>query len=333
MDLRRVDLNLLVAFDMLMAERSVTGAARRLSISQSTMSATLTRLRRLFGDPIMIKQGRGLVATPLAEALAEPVRELLNGIETVLEQRDAFDPAHAERTFSVIANDYLTMTFLQPLIARLSTEAPGIRLHIFPTGDDFTDQLRHHRADLLVMPLEAFEDHAQFPHRVLFRDRYLVAVDKDHPDVGDEITYEQFTTLPYLATSSGHLRGLSEMQLDFLGVPRNTEITAGFGMTPFLLKGTRLCALVHERLGRKFETAAGIKLLEPPIPRLQPITEIMAWTPRTDRDPAHRWFRQRLLALAEEEFVASGTQGTSSAPAPDAASPPARVSPRRPRAS
>ncbi|WP_147263038.1 LysR family transcriptional regulator [Geodermatophilus sp. TF02-6] len=301
MDLRRVDLNLLVAFDLLMTERSVTRAAQRLSVGQSAMSSTLGRLRRLFDDPLLTREGHGLVATPLAESLAEPVRQLLTGIESVLALQGEFDPATERRTFSVIANDYLTMTFLQPLIARLSTEAPGIRLRIFPTGDDFAEQLLRHRADLLVMPREAFEGHAEFHHRVLFRDRYLVAVDKDHPEVGEEITLEQFSTLPYLATSSGHLRSLAEMQLDFLGVPRNTEITAGFGMAPFLLSGTRLITLVHERLAHKIGEAAGIRLLEPPIPRLQPITEIMAWTTRTDRDPGHRWFRQCLIDLAERE--------------------------------
>lgn len=300
MDLRRIDLNLLVAFDMLMTERSVTRAAQRLAIGQSAMSSTLARLRRLFDDPLLARDGRGLVATPLAESLAGPIREVLTSIEGVLAVKDSFDPATAERTFSVIANDYLTMTFLQPLIARLSTEAPGIRLHIFPTGDNFADQLRRHEADLLVIPQEAFEEHAQFNHRVLFQDRYLLAVDKDHPEVGDEITLEQFSTLPYLATSSGHRRSLAEMQLDFFGIPRNTEITAGFGMAPFLLSGTRLITLVHERLADKVGEAAGIRLMEPPIPRLQPITEIMAWTSRTERDAGHRWLRQCLIDLASE---------------------------------
>lgn len=295
-----MDLNLLVAFDMLMTERSVTGAAHRLSVGQSAMSSTLNRLRKLFNDPVMTRDGRRLVATPLAESMADPVRDILNEIENVLGQRNEFDPTSADQMYSIIANDYLTMTFLQPLIARLSTEAPGIRLHIFPTGDDFADRLRRHRADLLVIPQEAFEEHAEFHFQVLFRDRFLVAVDKDHPEVGDEITLEQFSSLPYLAPSSGYVRSLSEMQLDFLGVPRNTEITAGFGTAPFLLRGTRLITLVPERLAHKIGEAAGIRLLEPPVPRLQPITEIMAWTNRTDAVAAHRWLRQTLIELAAE---------------------------------
>lgn len=189
-------------------------AAQRHSVGQSAMPSTLARLRRAFDDPLLTRDVRGLVATPLAESLAQPVRELLTGIDDVLALRDEFDPAAAQRTFSVIADDYLTMTFLQPLITR------------------------------------------------------------------------------------------PEMQLDFLGVPRNAEITAGFGMAPFLLSGTRLIALVHERLGDKIREASDIRLLEPPILRLQPITEIMAWASRTDRDPGQRWFRQCLIDLAEHESPA-----------------------------
>ena len=300
MDLRRVDLNLLVAYDLLITERSVSRAAQRMSVGQPAMSAILGRLRKQFGDPLFIREGRGLVPTPLTESLTEPIRDLLSHAEAVLSQNSRFDAATAERTFSVIANDYLTMTFLHPFLARLAVEAPGIRLHIFPTGDDFADQLRRNLVDLLIVPREAMETYAEFPHRVLFRDRYLVAVDEDHPDIGDTISLEQFSTLPYLATSSGHLRSLAEMQLDFLGVPRNVEITTAFGLAPFLLKGTRLITLIHERLADRVAEAAGLKLLEPPIPRLQPITEIMLWTKRTDGDTSHQWLRQRLLDLAQE---------------------------------
>ncbi len=300
MDLRRIDLNLLVAFDALMAERSVTRAAQRLSIGQSAMSSTLARLRRLFDDPILIREGRGLMATPLAEALAEPVAELLAGIEGLLSHRDTFDPATAQRTFSIIASDYVTMTFLQPLIAALATEAPGIRLRISPTSDDAPDRLRRNLTDLLVIPREAFTEHARFPHHVLIRDRYLVAVDKDHPEVRDHITLEQFSRLPYLATASGQRPSLQEMQLDFLGIPRNTEITAEFGLAPFLLAGTQLVTLIHEALARRVGDAAGIRVFDPPIPGFRPITEIMAWTSRTEGDAGNKWLRQRLIDLTVE---------------------------------
>ncbi|PRY39559.1 LysR family transcriptional regulator [Umezawaea tangerina] len=302
-----MDLNLLVAFDMLMTERSVTRAARRLSIGQSSMSATLARLRKLFDDPILVRDGRGSVPTPLAESLATPVHDLLTSVEAVLEPQDSFDPATAVRSFSVIANDYLTMTFLQPFIAGLATAAPGIHLTVQPMGDDAVDRLRRHQADLLVIPREELQEHASFPHRTLFHDRYVVAADRNHPEIGDRITLEQFSTLPYLAASSGRRRSLADKQLDFLGIPRNVGITTGLGVAPFLIRDTRLIALVHERLARLIADAAGIRLLDPPIPDLHPITEIMVWTPRTESDAGHRWLRDALTTLAETDPVGGRT--------------------------
>ncbi|CAJ1510060.1 LysR family transcriptional regulator [[Mycobacterium] burgundiense] len=300
-DLRRIDLNLLVAFEVLVTERSVTRAATRLSVGQSAMSSTLARLRKLLGDPVLVKDGRGLVATPLAESLLTPVRDILGNIEQVLSQRDNFDPTTDARTFSVLVTNYhLTYTFLLPLLARLDVEAPRVRLHIEPTGDDFADRLRRHEVDLLITPRELFPDHRDLPHRALFSDGLVVAVDRDHPEIGDEITYEQFCSLPYIATWMGQHPSLSELQLDHLGVPRNVEVTTEFGIACFLLQGTRLITVVHERLANMVADTANLRLLRPPIEGLQPVTEIMVWTNRTDGDAAHRWLRQRLLELAAE---------------------------------
>ncbi len=135
---------------------------------------------------------------------------------------------------------------------------------------------------------------------MLFRDRYVCAVDADHPDVRDDITLEQFSTLPYLAMSSGPLKSLAELQLDFLGVPRNAEITAGFVAVPFLLKGTRMVTLMHEILARRVAAMAGLRVLKPPIPQLQPITETMVWSVRYDADTGHQWLRRMLIDLAAE---------------------------------
>lgn len=299
MDLRRIDLNLLVAFDALMIERSVTRAALRLSIGQSAMSSTLARLRKELDDPILIRDGRGLVASPFAEVLAPRISHVLSEISEVLSLRESFEPHTAERTFTITANDYVTMTFLQPLIARLASDAPGVRLKIYPSGDDPTGPLRRNQVDLLLIPLEILQDESgDFHTAVLFHDRYLVAVDQDHPELGDSITLEQFSTLPYLATSSGNVRSLAEMQLDIFGIPRNVEITAGFGLAPFLLKGTRLITLIFETLARRIAEPAGIRLLESPVQQLLPITQIMAWTKRTDQDAGNRWLRSCLIDLS-----------------------------------
>ena len=300
MRLSGVDLNLLVAFDALMSERSVTRAAERLSIGQSAMSATLGRLRRLFDDPLLVRQGRVLVATPLAESLIEPVHEALSLIEQTMASRSAFDPTTDHRTFSVVASDYVTLVFLRPLLARLATEAPNARLHLRPVTSDYRDQLRRNQIDLLVMPREVLGQSHEFPTSPLFSDRYVCAVDRQNPEVGNTITLEQFSKQPYLAYNAGPLPSLAEQQLDAAGVERNLEVsTQTFVLAPFLLRGTRLITLLHERLARVVQDQLDLRLLEPPLP-LSPITEVMSWTPRHDHDPAHVWLRGRLHDLASD---------------------------------
>ncbi|WP_213571442.1 LysR family transcriptional regulator [Rhodococcus sp. USK13] len=302
-DLRRIDLNLLVAFEALMSERSVTRAAERLGIGQSAMSSTLGRLRKLLGDPVLVRDGRRLVATPFAESLIEPVRRLLNDAEHLLARRETFNPATDSRTLTVLIVDYhLTLTFLQPVLARLEQEAPGVRLHIEMPGEDFIGRLSRHEVDLLIIPQEAFPDYRQFPHRALFRDRYVVAADAHHPDIGGRISYDQFCTLPYLATWSGRTLSLIERQLDVMGVPRNLEITTDSGVAPFLLRDTRMITVVQERFALAIAKQANLQLSEVPVKNINFSTETMIWSQRTDSDPAHQWLRQ-LLADMSSEFA------------------------------
>jgi DNA-binding transcriptional LysR family regulator len=298
-DLRRVDLNLLVAFDALISERSVTRAARQLNIGQSAMSSTLARLRKLLDDPVLVRNGRELVATPFAESLAKQVREVLGSIEAILARRVDFHPATAARTFTVIASDYCSLTLFTPLLSRLAAEAPGVRLKIAPPAGDYVERLRRNQVDVVVMPREVFTDFGSFPHQFLFSDRFVCAVDADNPDVGETISLEQFSSLPYLATSCGHEVSPAEAQLDQLGITRNTEVTTAFGLAPILLSGTRMIALLHERLARTMAHQTSLRLLEPPMPLL-PINQLMLWNAHAEADPAHQWLRQQLTAMAAE---------------------------------
>ncbi|GAA1640829.1 LysR family transcriptional regulator [Georgenia ruanii] len=303
--LANVDLNVLVALDALLAERSVTRAAERLMIGQSAMSSTLARLRRIFDDPLLVRQGRTLQPTPLAESLAAPVREALAIVEAVLAVRTDFDPTTDHRTFTISASDYIALVLLRPLLERLRETAPNVRVNIVPINPDgFTDALRRNETDLLILPRELLGANVGYPHTALFSDRYLVAVDRDHPEVADEITVEQFSTLPYLAYRAGTLIGLPENQLEQQQIPRNLEVTAqSFVVAPFLLRGTGLIMLIHEHLGRLLAEQANLRLLEPPMP-LVPLQETMIWTSRHTADVAHQWLRARLLELAGE--IAAG---------------------------
>lgn len=300
MDLTRVDLNLLVAFDALMAERNVTRAAERLNVGQSAMSATLGRIRKLFGDPILVRQGRHLAPTPIAEDLAGPVRAALAELQVLLEPHSrSFDPANDSRSFKIMASDYVTLVFLHEMLVRLTHEAPKVRLHLEPLSLDFTGKLQDNEVDLLIVPAGVNSRYAKYPHSALFTDRYVCAVAVDNPDVGEQINLTEFSELPYVATLVGGRPSLAEEQLNSLGIPRNSELTTSMTLAPFLLRGTKLMTLIHEKLGRLVADEVELRLLEAPM-ELAPVEEQMVWNERHDADPAHQWLRATLLSLVSE---------------------------------
>ncbi|HEY9389188.1 MAG TPA: LysR family transcriptional regulator [Mycobacteriales bacterium] len=300
MNLRNVDLNLLVALDALLAERSVSRAGQRIGLSQPAMSGALGRLRKLFGDPLLVRVGRDLELTRNAEDLVVPVREILTRIEQTIQTRPAFVPANDSRAFSISASDYATLVLLVPFLRALAVEAPGVTINILPRSSDARRLLHTDQADLVIEPRELLGQ-TEFPSRHLFGDRWLCAVDADNPHVPvSRITWEQYLALPHLIYSIGADRrlNLADQHLEALGVRRRIEITVeSFLLVPFLLQGTPLASLVLERVARRLTGATNLRTLEPPL-ALPDINETMYWHPRHTTDPAHRWLRERLHTAA-----------------------------------
>jgi DNA-binding transcriptional LysR family regulator len=297
-NLRNLDLNLLVTLDALLAERNVTRAAARLSLGQPATSTALRRLRRMFDDPLLVRNGRMMELTPLAQALVVPVREVLQGIDGLLTIRPAFDPGTDQCSFSVMASDYVALILLRPLLARLEGLAPGVRVSVFPVHMPFHSMLSRGEVDLVVFPIEVDPGMGVFPHRTLFSERYVCTVWNGHPDVGDDITLEMFSRLPHLTYTNVQFPASAETQLDALGVERRTEVSTGsFVVSPLMQRGTRLVALQFERLALALRDVAELRILEPPLP-LKPITEMMYWHPRTENDPAHQWLRKEVAEMA-----------------------------------
>jgi DNA-binding transcriptional LysR family regulator len=147
----------------------------------------------------------------------------------------------------VVGSDDTSLTFVNPLIDRLCVEAPGIKIRLVPPGDDYTDRLRRGQADLVIMPRAVFTEHRAFPNVQLFQDRFVCAVDVDNDAVGETISLEQFSTLPYLATSCGHEIPSGEAQLNRLGITRNTKVTTAMGLAPILVSGSDMITLIQER--------------------------------------------------------------------------------------
>ncbi|WGW11684.1 LysR family transcriptional regulator [Saxibacter everestensis] len=299
MDLRRVDLNLLVSLDALLRERHVTLAAKRMSVSQPAMSSSLARLRKLLDDPLLVRAGRQLVLTSFAEGLREPLRNILENIDLTLTARPHFDPLVDERTFTIAASDYITLVLLRQVVSRLSAVASGVRLHVQPVLIDYVEHLRQDTIDLIVLPLEVAEDVDDMSRSTLFIDRFVCAADANHPKDLNGITTELFSQLPYIAYRVNGGPSNIDKQLDDLGVARSIEMTTeSFLIAPFMLNGTSFIAMLHERLAKEVQDVAGIRLYEPPVP-VQPITQTLFWHPRRTEDPAHRWLRELIVDVAQ----------------------------------
>jgi DNA-binding transcriptional LysR family regulator len=296
--LNQVDLNLLVALDALLEERNVTKAAERLYLGQPAMSASLARLRRTFDDPLLVRNGRTLSLTPLAQSLVQPLRDVLASIEDVLTLRPEFDPAHDSRLFTVVGSDYVTLVLLRRLLEVLDAEAPKVTVRIEPLTPGFPTCLDQSDTELLLLPTEVDRSLDRYPHRPLFEDRWVAVVWEDHPDVRGPLTREIFQQVPHLAYNASPLPSLAETALHELGIERNIEVTTEtFVLGPMLVRGTRLMAVVHERIARELAPVAHCRILELPF-AVRPVREAMYWHPRYDDDPAHRWLRERIAALA-----------------------------------
>lgn len=302
-DLNRVDLNLLVAFEVLMDERTVTGAAKKLGISQSAMSSTLSRIRKLFDDPILRRSGRAMIATPAAEAILPPVRGILSHIESSLTDFRSFDPAVDERTFRIMSSDHDIVGLLHPLLLAITPAMPNIRLEIRPITEEFALELFRNQVDLLVLPRELMSSHSEIwsdeiKCEILYRDRYVLAADKDNDQVKAAMTVDEFSRMPYLAAvGTDGSAAASDVNLNVLGIPRRVEVSAGLAVAPFMLRGTNLITLIPRVPASRVAAAAEIRLVEPPM-QLQPVSVAMVWLRRKDDDPGNVWLRHSLRQQA-----------------------------------
>lgn len=302
MNLRNVDLNLLVALDALLDTRSVSRAGGRIGLSQPAMSAALGRLRELFRDPLLVRVGRNFALTEGAEELIVPVREILNRIEQTIEERPRFDPRTDTRAFSISASDYATLVLIVPFVQAVVAEAPGITINLLPRFRDVAEVLRGDRADIVIEPRELFAD-PKFPSQMVFSDRWLCVADAKNRHVRNgKLTLAKYLQLPHLVYGIGNDRqlNLADQHLQKIGVRRRIDVTVeSFLLVPFLLKGTPMVSLILERAASRLGGAAGVSTFRPPV-ELPDIHESMYWHPRHTADPGHRWLRERLQAIASE---------------------------------
>jgi DNA-binding transcriptional LysR family regulator len=306
MQLQRFDLNLLIALDTLLRERNITRAAEKVFVSQPAMSAALHRLRDYFGDPLLVRVGRDMELSPRGQSLVEPVREALLLIQAALGTQPTFTAATTQREFTLIISEEAVPSLLPAILKRVSAEAPGIRIKFDLVSLASLSLLEYGDADLCLCldSLRLFElrSYPDTLSKVQLRPvRWICAVARDHPTVGDSITAEQYFSLPHVfGRPSGHTASAEELARRILEV----EVTVHYSVPsllhlPLVLPGTRLVATMPERIVQMLKGPLQIKTF--PLPFVTPPShEILLWHKRHDSDPAHTWLRNLVIQLANE---------------------------------
>jgi DNA-binding transcriptional LysR family regulator len=302
-----VDLNLLTALDALLAEGSVAGAARRLNLSDSAMSRTLARLRAATGDPLLVRAGRGMVATPRAEALRDRVRELAQEARAVLRPAvERLDPAALTRTFTIRANEGFVEAFAARVVAAVTAAAPGVRLRFAPKPDKNVAPLREGLIDLEIGVLG--ETGPEVRVQALFRDHFVGVVREGHPLLeAGEITPERYAACGHVVASRRmHKNGPVDSALAALGLARAVVVVVpSFPAALAVVSASDLVSLVsasyfNAAQARQAEaTRSGVRCFPLPV-ATEAITVSQMWHPRMDADPGHRWLRGLMLETCRE---------------------------------
>lgn len=291
------DLNLLTALDVLLAERSVTVAARRMGLSVSAMSRTLTRLRSATGDPLLVQAGRSLVPTPYAEQLAGRVRAVAQEARSVLAPASAnMEPASLDQTFTIRANEGFVALFAPALIVVVAEAAPQVRLRLAPKPDKVATPLREGAIDLEIGT--AGTSAPEMRSRLLFRDRFVGAARQDHPLLAEPITPERYAACGHVVASRrGAWAGPVDAALHDLGLRRSVvAVVPGFLDALNVAHRSDLLALVPLSCFWKGEMMVGtLQQFDLPVPTPELAISAM-WHPRLDADPGHRWLRGKLVA-------------------------------------
>jgi DNA-binding transcriptional LysR family regulator len=290
------DLNLLIVFDAVMQERSVTRAGRRIGLSQPAISHALSRLRHMLKDELFIRAPDGMVPTPRAEALAQPLRDALSGMQLALEPA-AFDPVAADRRFVLAVNNYAAVVLAPPLVTAASAAAPAVRLDLRPSGTlDIVDQLDRGALDLVVGSLESPGE--RFATATLFEDPYVLVMRRGHPARQDKLPAQCFADLPHLEVSSTDRdTGFIDTWLAEHGLARRIALRAPYLSAAAILIQSDMIATMSRRIAQELVRSHPLEIREPPYD--SPLVRIsMLWHRRLDRHPAHRWLRSVVLSAS-----------------------------------
>jgi DNA-binding transcriptional LysR family regulator len=298
MKLRSVDLNLLVIFDALMLEKSITGAAKKVGMSPSAVSHALQRLRRTFNDPVIQRTPHGMIPTQRAKDLISSVSPALQQLQRGISQQLHFNPTSSERSFSIRVSDFLIGCLLPRVCARVRSEAPGVMLvveHLPGTGGE-----TYAPGDIQLRVGARFLG-PEFKRKRIWRDPFVIVMRRDHPASKQKINVGRYAQLPHLDVSSAIIdtRTLDDV-LASKGLARRAAVTIPSlaGVIPILLH-TDLCAILPEQWIRLYSNPDELVTAPLPLAGVEYAVD-MIWHSRDDKEGGHRWLRE----LITQEFAA-----------------------------
>ncbi len=300
MDFHGIDLNLLVAFNALMNERNVTRAAIQTGISQPAMSAALSRLRILLGDPLFQRSNAGLIPTPRARDLASPIAAVLQQIEQAMIIRPFFQPETAQVTFKIGLQDYPTVVLLPTLMQALEQTWPGVSLNVFAFNDRnaAVDLLDAGAIDVAIGVPPTNRD-ARIVTRPLLRDEFVTIVSREHQLAREPMNLDTYLDLQHVLVSpEGELHGLVDQILAQQGKQRRLVLTVpNIFAVPAVIARTRMAATILKRAARHSQTSHQLTIFSPPL-ALPEIEFHLIWHRRSDNSSAQVWFRELIAKHA-----------------------------------
>jgi DNA-binding transcriptional LysR family regulator len=304
MNLQGLDLNLLIALEALLRERNVTRAAERINISQPGMSAALQKLRRYFSDPLLERVGRDMQLTARASMLAGPVQSILSQVRELSERSRQFDPLSAERVFRVAATTYGCELLATPLICRLRRVAPRISVQFVELAADTADLIFDGQIDFAITISAHFikrrqADNTHLKSVRLFEDKFVVAIARVNPHVGEALSFDELCDMHYIETRfGGTIVGISEqLWQQQRRQPRVSGWLPNFHLTLDAISQTDMATIVPSLLVAQRGERDNVRSL--PVPFDMPtLEERLYWHRRNDKDPGHTWMVETLNEVA-----------------------------------
>jgi DNA-binding transcriptional LysR family regulator len=296
-DVRHLNLNLLPALEALLVEGSVSGAARRMHVSQSAMSHSLARLREVFGDPLLISTGRRVAPTPLGERLAADLSRALDRLGDAIRLPQPFDPRTARRVFRLATVDYFELTVLPRLLSYLSAHAPLVDLEIERFSPAHVPALVAGEIDLALTGESAGLPTAGLSRRRLHAEGFSVMARREHPTIGRRLDLETYLSLGHVLVSVvGRRDGVVDRALAKLGRSRRVALRVpNFASAPLAVMASDHVCTIAAPVARRARELFGVRVLAPPL-ELPSAGIVALWSRRLDDDAASRWFRELFVA-------------------------------------